>query len=212
MVYIIILIICFFIVTLLFMPFYIDIKIQRENNNDKFELKILLFKGLVKFGIDIPFIDLILLGKKPSIKFEEKIEKGNKEKDISKNKHIISFKKIINYVERGLKFRKIALAMTRYLKNKMQIIKIIWKTSIGFENAAITGLISGGLWSIKSCILAYILNDKKVRDVNLNVIPHYNKNVFETYIHCIIKLKLVYIIIAGLNGLKVKLKGGEVDE
>ena len=202
----------FFVLVLLFMPFYINIKIQRENSSDKIEFKILLFKGLIKFGIEIPFIDIIMSGSKPSIEIKEKIEEGSKEKDIAKNKQVITFKKLLEYIEKGFEFKDILHTSTRYLIKKIKIIKVIWRTSVGFENAAITGVLTGGVWSIKGFILSIILNGKKINDIKLNVIPQYDQNIFETYIDCIIKIKLVYIIIAGLNGLEVKLKGGEVDE
>lgn len=206
------LIIILVVLILLFMPFYINIKIQRENSNDKIEFRIFLLKGFVKFGVEIPFVDIILAGNKPAIEVKDKIEKGQKEKDVSENKHIIAFRKIMKYIEKALYVKTTLLVVTRYLIRKIKIIKVVWRSSIGFDNAAITAVLSGGLWSIKGFILSFILNDKEIKDLRLNVTPLYNKNIFETYIDCIIKLKLVYIIIAGLNGLKVKLKGGEVDE
>lgn len=212
MVFMIILIIVVGILILLLMPIYINIKVQRENNNDNIELKVFLLKGLIKFGIEIPFIDIILAGNKPSVEVKEKIEEGENEKDVSENKHIITLKEILKFIEKGLHVKTTILIITRYLIRKIQIIKVVWRTSIGFENAAITGVLSGGLWSVKGFILSVILNNKEIEDLKLKVIPHFNKNIFETYIDCIIKLRLVYIIIAGLKGLKAKLKGGEVDE
>lgn len=210
MVLLIISIIVFIVLILLLVPIYLNIKIQRENENDNVEFKIFLLKGLIKFGVELPFLDIILAGNQPSIEVKEK-EEAN-EKDVSENKHILSIKEILKSIEQGLHVKTTILVITRYLVRKIRIIKFVWRTSIGLEDAAITGVLSGGLWSIKGFILSFILNNKEIEDLRLKVIPHFNKNIFETYFDCIIKLRLVYIIIAGLYGLKVKLKGGEVDE
>ncbi len=205
--FIIVSIILIIICILLFAPFYINIIFERKNNDNNFELKILLFKGLVKFGVEIPFVDIIMAGDKLSVKYKNKIEEGDIENDISEDKHIVSFKKILNKVERVIELKQYITPIINYITRKVKITKIYWSSQIGIENAAVTAILTGSLWSLKSFLFEIIYSNVKVRKLKLNVIPKYNcTNLFETYFNCIIRLKLVYIIIAGYNGLKVKKK------
>ncbi|EOD01083.1 hypothetical protein L21TH_0846 [Caldisalinibacter kiritimatiensis] len=96
-----------------------------------------------------------------------------------------------------------------YLLEKIKIKKLIWISKIGINDAASTGIVTGFVWALKSLIVSLISKDKTINNCKIDVQPIYSQNQFETYFNCIIKLKLVYIIIAGFIGLKAKFKGGE---
>lgn len=204
----------FFIILLiiLFIPIYINIDLQRKNNNDKAKFKIFLLNGIVKFDMEIPFLDIITKNNKPAVELRNKFEAGEKESDVSKEKKIISLGKIFDQIKETLRYNQVIIAITKSIIKRIKIIKLVWETKIGFHNAAVTAVLSGGIWSVKNVISSFIVYKKEAKKFHLNVIPCFNENIFETHFDCIIKLKIVYIIIAGLHGLKVKVKGGVNNE
>ena len=67
------------------------------------------------------------------------------------------------------------------------------------KDAAVTGVISGILWAIKGQLITLLRNNMCCKQTNLTVVPYFNKQVFKTTLHCIIKVKIGYIIIAGIK-------------
>jgi hypothetical protein len=98
---------------------------------------------------------------------------------------------------------------SKYLNKKIKIKKLVWTTEVGLGDAGLNGLTCGYLWIIKSLILSSLLNNKEYEEINVNVIPNYTDSILNINFDCIIKLKLVYIINAGIYGLKAMIKGGE---
>jgi len=195
---------------MIFFPFYISIKLKRKKENDKIQVNFLLFKGLIKFGYEIPFIDIINKKGKTSLEVQNKKEVGEGENDINKKKNIVSVEKLIDIIDEIYENKHIIISIHNYLYKKIEITKLNLETKIGLGDAALTAVSTGIVWSLKSTLISCILNLKKIKNINLEVVPAYNNTTLEIYLDCIIKLKIVYIIIAGINGLRAKLKGGEV--
>ena len=177
----------FFIVLI---PVYIDVSFKMIDNDNKFLIKIVTLGGLVKYTI----IDSKQLDEKRIEKKEKSISKENKAKKLYKN------------YDEDKYFTK---EVIYYLWRKIKIKKINWNTRLGIENAAVLGIMTGILWSIKGVIIGFILNNKIVEDLYVDVVPVYNTNNIEISFNCIIKVKIVYIITASFYGPKTKIKGGE---
>lgn len=92
---------------------------------------------------------------------------------------------------------------------KLVIKRVNWETKIGFEDAFYVATIIGSLWFLKSLIIGFLLSNKEVEDLSYNVIPIFNKNQLEIIFDCIIKIRMVYIIIVWIWLKKIN-KGGEV--
>ncbi len=175
-------IILILIVTItLIIPFYIEIVF--ENNKLKYNLYISIMLNTKLKGLQI------------NIPINKNISQTNNE-----STKIENMKKLYNN-------RFILYSLIKYLLKKVKIKKLIWITKIGLGDAALTGIISGWLWWIKSSVVTLIINKNK-KDIIIDINPDFNKINIETHFNCIIKLKLVYIIIAGINGIRTKLKGG----
>jgi len=196
------------ILILLFIPFSLGIRFTRKNDDDHVEIQFLILNDIIKFNLEIPFIDLINYKDKFSIEIKEKFETGKDETDIKKNKSIITLNKLIEGYKRASKMKEMLGTMLIYLSDKIVIRRLNWDTRIGLDDAALTGISTGILWTFKNLIISFILNHKEIKDLNIDIVPEFNSLVLETDFYCIIKLKMVYIIIAGLNGIKVKIKGG----
>ncbi|MTI70221.1 MAG: DUF2953 domain-containing protein [Firmicutes bacterium] len=192
-------IISIILMIILLIPFHISLKLERKKDHDNIQIKFIFVKGYINFKIDIPFIDITEKNNNFFIKIFSKKKNKKKEK-------IISVENIIEKAYEYKKYSYILIKVHNYFTQRIKIKRIIWKTKLGLEDAAITGMLTGTLWSIKSNILFFITNNYKTKEVKLDVTPFFNENVFEIYFNCIIRFKMVYIIVAGLKGLIAKIE------
>lgn len=108
------------------------------------------------------------------------------------------------YITRDLQYKK----FIDYIWDRLVIERVDWETEIGFEDAVLTVLVYGLVWQIKSILMVFVLSDKEINKINIDVITLFNENEFNTKFNCIIKIRIVYIIIVWIWLLKWY-KGGE---
>lgn len=180
----------FILVIFLVMPLHIHISIEW---NKKFNIKIKLITlfGLIKYRFDIA-----------------KIKSWYGEKAIGKNKEDEG-KKIFNTIKKIRKYYSNNKKLIDYFLKKAKIEKIYWVTNFGLGDAALTGVSTGILWSVKNWVLAIIINNKKVKEIYVNIFPDFNSDNIESQFSCIISWNFVYIITVSLYLLIMKIKGGE---
>ncbi|SHH48064.1 Protein of unknown function [Caloranaerobacter azorensis DSM 13643] len=198
----IILIFIFLILILLYAPISIEIEFYRKNNNNDLEIKIISIYGISKIQINIPMVKLIDYNRKLALRIKNKIEVGQNEKDIFVDKNIVTYKQFINIYKNFIKKRKYIRELTDYIIENLEVEKIVWISNIGTSDAFISAITCGILLQIKSFILSYLLNKKEIKEIDFAVHPSYKSNKFDVIFDCIIKIKLVHIIIAGIKGFK----------
>jgi len=134
---------------------------------------------------------------------DEKNNKSNK-RSLEKNKEArndaFSLDKFSNYKE-----------IFDYIIDKSNIEKLSWKTKIGYEDPFILSIAYGSIWWIIGIISSFILPKLNMEKINIEVIPNYNVNLFNTRFNCIIKIRMVYIINVWIKLLKLY-KGGEKND
>lgn len=181
------------------MSITVSIKILKDGANDKVILKIKTLFGLFKYKIEIPFVDLDMKNNGiPFLKLNTEVEK-NEDELIQENKTIVTFEEMKKTVRKVKYYLKHYDSAIEYVFEKMKISDFLWITEFGIGNAAVTGLLSGILWSVKSQLITIMRNNITCNKVTLNVIPKFNKESFKTTIHCIISTKIGYIIIAAIK-------------
>ncbi|WP_427339256.1 DUF2953 domain-containing protein [Caloranaerobacter sp. DY30410] len=190
------------ILILLYAPISIEIEFYRKNNNNDLEIKIISIYGISKMQINIPMVKLINYNRKLALRIKNKIEIGQNEKDIFVDKNIITYKQVINIYKNFTKKRKYIKELSNYIIENLEIEKIVWISNIGTSDAFMSAITSGILLQIKSFVLLYLLNKKEVKKIDFAVHPLYKSNKFDMIFDCIIKVKLVHIIIAGIKGFK----------
>ena len=167
----------FILISIFLLVYFIEIKVEIEN----FEIKIKNKNfDLNKNGIII--IKLKVLNKINLFKIKTNIDKFQLPE--SKNK----YDKIKNHV---IKNNNIKITdIQKKLKLKYENIKL--NIEIGEDNAAITALLTG----VISCIVSVIIGKyfSNIEDINWNVQPMYNINIFKLSLNCIISVKLIHII------------------
>jgi hypothetical protein len=195
------------------MSVIIDIKILKDHDNDKIILEFKTLFELIKYKIEIPFIDLTM--KKnglPFLKMSTEVKKGQTEELSEEKKSIVTLKEMKAIYRKVKCFFYTHEKGIRYILGRLKISSFLWKTEVGVNDAAFTGMVSGILWIFQEQMIILLRNHAKCNEMNSKVMPHFNKEVFKTTLHCIIKVKIGYIIIAGIKfGCTLLIKEGECD-
>ncbi|HZK18417.1 MAG TPA: DUF2953 domain-containing protein, partial [Clostridia bacterium] len=84
--------------------------------------------------------------------------------------------------------------------DKAEVERIEWRTDIGMEDAAETGLLAGLLWMLKGVVVSHLRNRSgDIRTNSVVVVPHYDCAQFATDVNCIFTLRFGHIMLAGLK-------------
>ncbi|NMB08031.1 MAG: DUF2953 domain-containing protein [Tissierellia bacterium] len=98
--------------------------------------------------------------------------------------------------------------LAKYIWNRLHIEKLQSIITIGTTNPFNTSILYGSLWSVKGIGISYLLKKKDINLLDIDIIPCFGKNQLDIDFHCIIKIKMVYIINIWIKLLK-SYKGGE---
>ena len=98
-----------------------------------------------------------------------------------------------------------------YIWDKSIFEEISWNTKIGLTDAFLVSIVYGILWSLKSIIVSFILTNKEIDNIDIDVTPIFNENQLDISFVCIIKIKMVYIITVWIRSLKLY-KGREEND
>lgn len=101
---------------------------------------------------------------------------------------------------RILPFVKIFLEINFWLFEHIKFNRFIWKTKLGFGDAAATGIGGGILWGIKGFIFSLLQkNYSQNCRTEISVIPVFDGERISTEFDCIFNLPIGYIIIASMR-------------
>lgn len=188
------------LVGLTFLSIRVQIRYLREGSNDEFDLVISSFRGYLKYKLEIPHIELGLKLLRPFLKL--KVETEGKEgtpitkarerillpkldllPDLAKKlfRHFLKYKPVIKYFEQHTRFHKIK-----------------WHTEFGLQDPAITGLLVGVVWAIKSNLYAVFQKNAQMilEPPEIAVIPNFQQTTLRLDINCIFDIKVGHIITA----------------
>ena len=152
--------------------------------------------GVFRYRIHIPKnMSSKGLTENNEIRTEEKPLAEDDEEEIMK-----PLKNVQNHFERTKKLYEVA---KKFLK-KVDICQLEWKTSIGLNDAAKTGIAGGAAWALKGSVLGIIGAYFTIKTEPLLMItPVYNRTVMETFIRCIFKVRIGHAILAGIKILSI---------
>ncbi|MFD0827281.1 DUF2953 domain-containing protein [Neobacillus sp. M.A.Huq-85] len=195
---------------IIFTKLTIKVNYYHHNDNDDLKIEFRIWFGLIKFKKHIPLIKVD--DNSPSI-----VVKGKKKKDHSSKKssneevhHITpddmmtnfkNTKEILNHVIH------MHIIIRKFLK-KVSIKQFEWHTMFGVGDAAHTGVLCGGLWTIKGGIAGLLSNYFNLKEMPiLTVTPHFQATVIQTQISCMFQFRIGQAILAGLKLMRFW-KGG----
>lgn len=193
-----ILIIVVIIIFCLLAKLEVEIKIILKNGVNYSFLIIRLLRGILRLRINLSFKGLnqnffsIILRKTDSSLDKE-----------------TSLEEVFKFFQKNHKRLLSNAGISKYLFSKTEIRSLSLNLEIGTGDAAQTAIISGAIIFIFSTIQFYIRNRYSLGSQILQVIPYFQRQVFNMDLDCIIHLRIGHIIIAGIRIIGGKLKGGE---
>ncbi|SDK49852.1 DUF2953 domain-containing protein [Natronincola ferrireducens] len=197
---------------ILFVNIKIDLGMMRKGENDEINIRISALKELIKYETTIPFVDFFDGGRSIiRARIYKKAKIARTEASLSGEEgqnEGLNFDEIKAGIDLIKYFYRRYWKVYQYINRKIIIHQIQWCTEIGLEDAAVTAIASGFLWAIKSNIIVFLKTGFTLKDIQINVIPCYASEKLTTTFHCIVTLKIGYIINAGIKMLLIKLKGG----
>jgi len=204
-----------FIVSLL--PLKFQVRYLREDKDDQLIIKIFIIKWLV-FKIEFPFLKLEKHFLRPHLKIIAEVEGfSNKNLDahLLKDKerlYLPPLEKIPRLIEIFAEKIKQYKPVAEYMLRKTSFRSLSWKTEFGLVDPVKTGILTGTIWAAKNLALRFFLSliqTNKFRP-KLQVIPQFNKSVFNSDIYCIFDIKIGHIIITSINFVvRTFFKGGK---
>ena len=193
------LVILFILILLIsFLSVQFELKYLRKKNNDHISIKISLLRGLLKYTLNIPKINLN--SQKTALKVEAELEgeKSVPDADIHKKYSIgYLYQQFMHWYPEIKEY----FYAGKYLLKRVVPSKIKWQTEIGLSDAAITGMSVGILWAVKSALLSNIYSCFALapRPPEIRILPRFNEKTLVINIDCIFDVKIGYIIITALK-------------
>ncbi|MBB6445715.1 DUF2953 domain-containing protein [Bacillus benzoevorans] len=200
------LILLFAIILMIKMKVSIHYKHAQDDDSLKIEFRVLF--GLIKYRLNVPLIKVD--DDSPSLVVENNLESGNGDKkkeettkitedDLLKRFH--DFKALLEHV----------VSLHRIIRNflkKVKITKLDWFTAIGTGDAALTGMLSGAVWTIKGSIIGLISHYFLLKNVpRVSVQPYFQMKVTQTVFTCMLQFRIGYAMFAAIKIIKFW-KGG----
>lgn len=201
---------------LLFYPLEVQTYYRRKAEDDLLLIKIVIIPNVWIHRIEIPIIALEK-GKIPSFKVKTELESpGNDTMLEGKAKYDISWDNIWHVIKNIQPYYKL---ISCYFKSGKILFRpwvlksFYWNTSFGTGDAALTGLATGAIWSMKTLFWRQMTH---VMNVNENpkfkVFPDFFNKKLEVEIDGIFACRLGNIIIAVIKAwlnLRTFYKGGD---
>ncbi|KGP90217.1 hypothetical protein N780_06280 [Pontibacillus chungwhensis BH030062] len=194
-------IVIFFVVNIIIVWFsrlYITLTYLHSSDRDFLKVELRLWKW-IRIKKEVP---MMALDKEDlSLKTKEKTEVGNKnkgeqEKSYTPEEVFNRIQSIQDLITRVVGLHKI---IRRFLR-KVHVHTLLWDTQVGTSNASITGLVCGGIWSLKGTLVGVISNYMKLQATpEIYVTPYFQQKHSQTRLECMISFRFGQAIYAVLQ-------------
>ncbi|NOU97605.1 DUF2953 domain-containing protein [Paenibacillus sp. LMG 31456] len=190
----------------------VSLKVVRKKNNDDIVLDIQGVFGLVKKRFEVPVIIFKSFSEGVGIKTEY-VDKTkdevlmDAEKKITKRSIKEAFDIMRNLLSHCFQFNEWLLDTLKHV----HCTRVVWKTNVGVGDAAETALTTGMVWGLKTSLLGFLFRFIKLDTrPEIMVIPQFNEVKFSTEVLCLARIRMYFILLAGLHLLFriIKIKDG----
>ncbi len=87
------------------------------------------------------------------------------------------------------------------------IDELEWTTQVGSQDALYTAMGTGWCWALQGTIIAWLSNHFKLGKVKIDVKPNFTVPAFLSNCRCILKIRMVHIIIIKAYASAIKVRG-----
>ncbi|WAA11687.1 DUF2953 domain-containing protein [Fervidibacillus halotolerans] len=177
---------------LFFLLFFCDIRLHVSysyiDDDNRLHINISTCFGLLHFKKSFPSSP----SQKPKKRTIDRTIKGRKQE-------VKTFGDMDYIFHQILQFLQIGKSILKY----MRVHQLEWRSAIGMEDAAQTGVFIGLGWTVKGNIIGMISRYTRLKmKPKVHIQPIFNQNIFETFLRCIVRIRLGYAILAGIQILR----------
>lgn len=183
---------------------YIDLRYCRNNTDDYVAVDVFLGKKILLYSMNVPIIELVKNGHLFWLESELNTTDGKVKTHIKQERRFMRNALSI-YLRHPIRFWRLLKSVKYYAKLYRQFVcKLVsqlkceylkWDTKFGAEDAAATGIITGGVWLFKGMLVTVLKRRFQfTAPPSLTVSPLFGKACFEVYFRCIFSLKIGKII------------------
>ncbi|MCF6094039.1 DUF2953 domain-containing protein [Microaerobacter geothermalis] len=189
----------------------IGIHFLREGENDRLGIDFQWLFGLVHIRREYPLVDW--KGIFTGVAVKEETELGQVGKPLKVKRKSVNASTIISWYQSYRRFLKnfhdVKVIMKTFM-NHIRLEKLEWFSRIGTGEAADTGMLTGVIWGIKTMLVGSITRYLKLRTVpRLNVVANFQFSTLTTEFTCIVRFRVGYAMLAGIQLLFNRQKGRE---
>ncbi|WP_041580655.1 DUF2953 domain-containing protein [Bacillus sp. 1NLA3E] len=205
------LIILFLLTTLIiFSKITILLNYHHNKDDDHLTIKFKVWFGLISYKISVPVIKVD--DDSPAIVYKTKVNSGKQEgskKEMTEEK--FSVHDLIESLHDMKEFLRHVIALhkiIRYFLRKISIRRLEWHSVIGIGDAALTGTLTGALWSVKGGLIGLISHYMKLKEMpQMSITPNFQRASSQTLLRCMIQFRIGNAMLAGIRLVKFW-KGG----
>lgn len=203
------------LVIIWFTALRVELVYKREQGNDRGEIILTAWRGLIRYRIAIPQMQWKGLDQGVKVNTRASMDKmignGSAEQhnsEVKVNKRLLkrlnsAYKEMVRNVSG---FHQIL----RWFLTKITCEKLVWKSRIGTGDAAEAGILTGMAWAIKSTLIGWFCSRVKCRhQPQITVDPEFHAKVWDTHVNGIIRFRIGHAIIA-IKRLLVHMRKGRV--
>lgn len=128
-----------------------------------------------------------------------KNKKSEKEKSYNPDEIFSQIKKIRDLLQHVFGLHRI---IRRFL-SKVQVHFLNWDTHLGTSEASMTGMISGGIWTMKGGVVGLVAHHMQLKQQpKIYVTPHFQQKLVYTRLECMISFRVGQAIYAMLQTIR----------
>lgn len=199
---------------LLYTKIYVVLTCKRNYSNDYIKIEVYAIKSLLLYSMQIPMIDFIkgdnslwIESKITTGSHEDKTHTQREEKVVKKNiKYYMTHPSQLKHVIEELRYytQLYSNVMDKTIK-ALHCEKFCWKTSYGTEDASITAIVVGMLWTFKSLLLTNLQRRVSFESKPMiHVAPVFDHDDLKIDFECIFSIRLGNVITAMRSLYRVK--------
>jgi len=185
---------------------YIGLRYLRKGSDDFLAVNVFLPGNITLYSMKVPVIELTARKGLTWLEAEITANHGENETHSRREQRFVKNSFWI-YLTQPRRLRKLLNSMryyTRLYRRFMHKViasicceRLYWKTTYGSEDAAITAIMTGVLWSIKAMIITFLKRRCNVTTKPvIEVIPVFDQAKVEVDFQCIFSIKLGNVIYA----------------
>ncbi|WP_300299197.1 DUF2953 domain-containing protein [Anaerosolibacter sp.] len=199
-----------FFIIIMFTSVMVELQILKDKTNDEIVFHVKALFGLIHYKLELPLLDLVeKKDGKFSLEVDGEIESEKSKKLMQEKEQLFSLSQIQEIQDKTAKLYHQYYDVLNYIRKKVCICNLEWETEFGTGDAAVTGILSGVFWGIKGNLFTIMKHHTYAEHISFKIVPYFDKELFKTYLHCIIKLKIGYAIIATAKTAYLYLKRGD---